>query len=33
MTEFGIISLIIGLSVFIFALWVKPTDTYHHSTK
>jgi hypothetical protein len=32
MTEFEIITLIMGISSLIFALWVKPTNT-HHSTK
>jgi len=33
MTEFGIISLIMGISALAFALWVKPTETHNHSTK
>jgi len=33
MNEFGIISLISGIAALAFALWVKPTETHHHSTK
>ena len=29
MNEFGIISLIVGIFVLAFALWVKPTKTHH----
>jgi hypothetical protein len=33
MTEFEIITLIMGVSAIAFALWVKPTNIHHHSTK
>jgi hypothetical protein len=29
MNEFGIISLVIGISSLIFAIWVKPTKKHH----
>ncbi len=30
MNEFGIMSLIMGITALAFALWVKPTETHHH---
>jgi len=33
MNEFGIISLVVGISALIFALWVKPTNTAHHKSE
>lgn len=29
MNEFGMLSLIIGAVVLVFALWVKPTSNHH----
>ncbi len=33
MNEFGITSLILGVVVLVFALWVKPTEKHQHSAK
>ena len=33
MNEFGIVSLVMGIGFLIFAIWVKPTKTHHHSAK
>lgn len=33
MDEFGIVSLVMGIGFLIFAIWVKPTTTYHNITK
>ena len=30
MNEFGIISLVLGISTLLFALWVKPTEKHSH---
>lgn len=33
MTEFEITTLVMGVLAIAFALWVKPTNTHHHSVK
>ena len=33
MTSFGITTIVIGALALIFALWVKPTNTHHNTTK